>query len=475
MKLGFSHNLLRQGIAASKSGNRKEAERLLRQVLELDPNNETAWLWLSGAVDAASDKRHCLEQVLQLNPDHPHARAGLALLRKQSGGPAEVAARRVTAPSPAENPAAAGRLSPQVKGPGANCPFCAETVSAQATVCPHCHRELVVTCPRCEELSNVEDPTCGSCGYGLGDYRQGAPYYVALARAFQNNGKADFALAAWQQAAAIDAAHADALLNVGHLQVSAGDWERAQASFERAIQHDIAPARAYLALGQMYERQHRWEEAQKTYESALATDDSFAEAHFMLGRLFADGKALQAAFEHIRRATELDSQHAGAWYMLGRLYEVAQERRKAIKAYEQATTAGHARAPQHVSAVTQAAERLEALRPSLPPSVALNWPETVRRTAGVALIPVVAALVNGGLLPWAMHPVDFVGMLLAALGAYFWISASGLPQNPGMRAMLGKEGLSEQSLRMIVGALGVCFWVVGLLYILLAPGRVRVW
>ena len=90
-------------------------------------------------------------------------------------------------------------------------------------------------------------------------------------------------------------------------------------------------------------------------------------------------------------------------------------------------------------------------------------------TAGLALIPAVAALINAGLRPWQIAPTDYVGVLLAVLGAYLWVSASNLPLNPGMRAMLGQEGLSRPALRTTVGLMGGLFWTTSLLYILLAP------
>jgi hypothetical protein len=72
-----SDELLRQGIAACKAGRKAEARELLQQFLELDDHNETAWLWLSGAVDTDEDRRICLENVLAINPDNKMASRGL--------------------------------------------------------------------------------------------------------------------------------------------------------------------------------------------------------------------------------------------------------------------------------------------------------------------------------------------------------------------------------------------------------------
>jgi hypothetical protein len=76
-------NLLRQGMAAVKAGREHEARELLAQVVELDPENELGWLWLS-AVVPDSDKATCLENVLSINPSSRPARLGLQSLLGES-------------------------------------------------------------------------------------------------------------------------------------------------------------------------------------------------------------------------------------------------------------------------------------------------------------------------------------------------------------------------------------------------------
>ena len=60
--------LLQQGIAAARAGYTEKARYLLRQVVEQDEDNVTAWLWLSGVVDNLDDKQVCLENVRDLDP-----------------------------------------------------------------------------------------------------------------------------------------------------------------------------------------------------------------------------------------------------------------------------------------------------------------------------------------------------------------------------------------------------------------------
>lgn len=77
------NDLLRQGIAAAKAGQRERARDLLMQVVEQDEENGLAWLWLSGVVDSLDDREVCLENVLSIDPDNTLARNGLELLYRQ--------------------------------------------------------------------------------------------------------------------------------------------------------------------------------------------------------------------------------------------------------------------------------------------------------------------------------------------------------------------------------------------------------
>ncbi len=78
---------LHQAIAAARDGRRDDARALLLHLLEADPRNERAWLWLSGVVDDPEDVKICLENVLALNPSNPRARQGLEWLHARMGLP----------------------------------------------------------------------------------------------------------------------------------------------------------------------------------------------------------------------------------------------------------------------------------------------------------------------------------------------------------------------------------------------------
>jgi cytochrome c biogenesis protein CcmG/thiol:disulfide interchange protein DsbE len=76
-----------QGIAALKAGDKKRARELLAAAISANPNDEQAWLWLSGAVETDAARIDCLRRVLAINPDSAVARRGLESLGVKSEPP----------------------------------------------------------------------------------------------------------------------------------------------------------------------------------------------------------------------------------------------------------------------------------------------------------------------------------------------------------------------------------------------------
>ncbi len=89
--------LLREGIAACKAGNRSLARRLLQEVTEWDPQNEMAWMWLSGVAQSPHEMVAYLNRVLQLNPDNVKAQEGMRLASLEAGSAAAKVGHRALA------------------------------------------------------------------------------------------------------------------------------------------------------------------------------------------------------------------------------------------------------------------------------------------------------------------------------------------------------------------------------------------
>lgn len=60
--------LLKQGINAKKKGDVATARLLFSRALQLDPENENAWLWLASVAESSVQAEAMLERVLSINP-----------------------------------------------------------------------------------------------------------------------------------------------------------------------------------------------------------------------------------------------------------------------------------------------------------------------------------------------------------------------------------------------------------------------
>lgn len=82
--------LLKQGVEAAREGRKAEAREYFEKVVELDEKNERGWFWLASVVESEDEKRICLKNVVQINPNNERAQKALAQLEaKQERGRAD--------------------------------------------------------------------------------------------------------------------------------------------------------------------------------------------------------------------------------------------------------------------------------------------------------------------------------------------------------------------------------------------------
>src|SRR5215208_3700279 len=79
----FPADVLQRAIQAARAGRRIEARDLLLEIVEIDPRNEMAWVWLSGLVDSLEDRIIACENVLTINPANEKVRVYLIELHRQ--------------------------------------------------------------------------------------------------------------------------------------------------------------------------------------------------------------------------------------------------------------------------------------------------------------------------------------------------------------------------------------------------------
>ena len=75
---------LNQAVQLIKSGNKIAALPILKEIVQAEPNNENAWLWLYSCVEKVEQKKYCLQQAIRINPDNQKAHEALLKLESQT-------------------------------------------------------------------------------------------------------------------------------------------------------------------------------------------------------------------------------------------------------------------------------------------------------------------------------------------------------------------------------------------------------
>jgi tetratricopeptide (TPR) repeat protein len=76
-------DLFSQALQAAQRGDRQQARQLLRQLTQIDPGNDQAWLWLSELETDLGEQVAALEQALHINPENSLAQARLERLHRR--------------------------------------------------------------------------------------------------------------------------------------------------------------------------------------------------------------------------------------------------------------------------------------------------------------------------------------------------------------------------------------------------------
>ncbi len=71
---------LELAVTAIRSGRQEEGRQLLNLLIQQNPNDEMAWLWMSSVVNTDEQRARCLYHVLAINPENELAQRGLKIL-----------------------------------------------------------------------------------------------------------------------------------------------------------------------------------------------------------------------------------------------------------------------------------------------------------------------------------------------------------------------------------------------------------
>ncbi len=397
-----TNDLLKQGIAAARNGRKAEARDKLMLVVELDEQNEQAWLWLSGVVESDNDRRVCLENVLTLNPTSAVAQKGLRWLDEHAP-----ASRRE------------------------RCPHCQAELPTTGNVCPACHQPVLISCPQCHEYVEIAIRRCPHCGAPLGDYHNHNPYYLNLAEAYADHD--NFPLTNWALEQVTTAQpEADELLRCGKLYVRIDRAARAVDMYRQAIERDPRNAAAYLQLGALYRQLKRPEEMREVYQSGQRHLPGEPALLLAWGQGLNENRgADHEAIEVLQRALKHQPGLVEAHLLLGQLYSRREDSMSALAHYRQVL----------VNAEPDAASAIEARRAiaTLQPAQVDGWGEFTRHLLGFMLCPSCAALANAQLSPLKIGWAAWLLLGLSLIASLIWISSADMPRNPLTVKLFGTD------------------------------------
>ncbi|GAC1554357.1 MAG: hypothetical protein NVS2B7_30310 [Herpetosiphon sp.] len=73
---------LQEAIAVARAGHRAAAVKLLRLLVQQEPRNEEAWLWLGGISSDPEEQLRALQTAAEIDPQDRRAKDGIEMLRR---------------------------------------------------------------------------------------------------------------------------------------------------------------------------------------------------------------------------------------------------------------------------------------------------------------------------------------------------------------------------------------------------------
>ncbi len=146
---------LAEAVTAAKLGQRNLARKLLNEITEKDPRNESAWLWIAALSEDRNLAFEALSRVLEINPNNRQALNALALARLQeSARKSQLAFRTGTqgvSAAPSRPQATAARVEQPAPATAWKCPLCQAGAQRTETRCSRCG--AIVTLVSLEEFA----------------------------------------------------------------------------------------------------------------------------------------------------------------------------------------------------------------------------------------------------------------------------------------------------------------------------------
>ncbi len=385
-------DLLQRGIEAARAKRNAEARELLMQVVQLDEQNEQAWLWLSGVVESFDDRRVCLENVLALNPGNSRAQAGLRWLDEHAPTPAAFVE---------------------------HCPHCEAPLPASGQTCPKCKQPVLIVCPHCGEFTEIRKAQCVHCGDFFGDFTQRTKFYITLANAYVAEGKLSTAQWALDQALASTPHAAQDWARIAEVRIKLDRPGDAIAAYQQALSRAPDDVALQLSLHDLYRKSQLDAEAQAVRDQMLRQFQGDHDQLITLGQALMDRRLPPTeALKFYQRAIELQPQNVVTRLQIGALCFDSSDAATARQHFAEAVKLTDAK-----STLGQQARQALARTKSARRAGDDSGNDRVRQTLGPLSISIMAALANAQ-LSLNIRPLSWVALIGSGVGAYLWQTES---------------------------------------------------
>ncbi|HYY72298.1 MAG TPA: tetratricopeptide repeat protein [Candidatus Bathyarchaeia archaeon] len=359
------------GQSYLKAGKLDESEKEFRLELQLNPQNETAWLGLANlqlARDQAADALESLAKVWEISPEFlavqrfpsvdlssVSAKASAARLQDDPESAAKHfllaalhAAANDSGPSDSEwksfqNDFSAWRQE-QNTGPHSN---------GDSNNDPrkfHHYSRCVELLQSRKQLSDAERLLLGRTLFALQQYGSAADALGQIQGTSNANAEASYWLERTYQALGAEAYaqleesfpnswRTHQLRAEGY--AARQDLDNAIKEYQAALQSRPNDAELHEALGELYLDNHSDGEAQSELEKAVELDASRTHALYLLGRLYVQNRDNEKAVPYLQRALRLQPDLAEANEMLGTAYVRLGQFANAVPRLEKAAPRDH--------------------------------------------------------------------------------------------------------------------------------------